>query len=158
MSVAITYGCTNATESLGAGFDTGGATSGSTTTVIATPPDGANAINYGIQCRNQGLIGQAQCSVQIGKPSIVLLANPKIVPVNTASSVGWVTASMTSCVVSSPDLPDFTAQNADNTSVNGMATTSPLTQDTLILLHCITVGGSTKDATTTILIATSTTP
>ena len=58
---------------------------------------------------------------------------------------------MSSCVISSPQQADFTATNAGNTSVNGMATTSPITQDTDILLHCVTLGGGTRDATTTIV-------
>jgi hypothetical protein len=158
MSIAIAYSCTNATASTGSGFDTAGATSGSTTTVLANPPAGANTANFGITCTNQSLIGRAQCSVQIGRPSIVLVANPRIVASGASSTIGWITSGMSTCVVSSPDLPAFTTTNASNTSVNGMAITPPITANAGILLHCVTVGGSTRDATTTVLVATSTTP
>ncbi|MDB5237976.1 MAG: hypothetical protein JWM46_246 [Candidatus Kaiserbacteria bacterium] len=152
MSVSLSYGCTNATGSSGSGFATLGATSGSTTTVIAAPPAGSNTATFGLTCTNQNLTGQASCSVQISKPSIVLLANPKVVATSTLSTVGWVTSGMSSCVVSSPQQADFTAANAANKSVNGMATTSPVTQTTDILLHCVTLGGGTRDATTTITV------
>jgi hypothetical protein len=151
MSVSISYGCTNAVSSTGSGFFTNGATSGSTTTVITAPPTGVTKATFGITCINQNLSGQASCDVQVSRPSIVLVANPKVVATSTASTVGWVTSGMSSCVVSSPQQADFTAANAGNTSVNGMATTSPITQDTDILLHCVTLGGGTRDATTTIV-------
>ncbi len=151
MMLTISYGCTNATGSTGSGFDSLGATSGSTTTVLTAPPTGVNKATFGITCINQNLSGQASCDVQVSKPSIVLVANPKVVATSTASTVGWVTSGMSSCVISSPQQADFTATNAGNTSVNGMATTSPITEDTDILLHCVTLGGGTRDATTTIV-------
>ena len=151
MMLTISYGCTNATGSTGSGFNSLGATSGSTTTVLTAPPTGVNKATFGITCINQNLSGQASCDVQVSKPSIVLVANPKVVATSTASTVGWVTSGMSSCVISSPQQADFTATNAGNTSVNGMATTSPITQDTDILLHCVTLGGGTRDATTTIV-------
>jgi hypothetical protein len=49
-------------------------------------------------------------------------------------------------------MPDFTAANANNTSVNGMASTSPITTSVNILLRCNTLGGATKVATTTITV------
>ena len=151
MMLTISYGCTNATGSTGSGFNSLGATSGSTTTVLTAPPTGVNKATFGITCINQNLSGQASCDVQVSKPSIVLVANPKVVATSTASTIGWVTSGMSSCVVSSPQQADFTAANAANTSVNGMATTSPITEDTDILLHCVTLGGGTRDATTTII-------
>lgn len=150
MSVAISYSCGNATGSTGQGFDTQNQTSGSTTTVITTPPAGATGANYLLNCTNQGASAQAQCSVQIGNPSIVLVANPKVVDPGSASTIGWVTSGMQSCVISSPELPDFTAANANNTSPSGMASTTPLSTPVHILLHCVTVGGGIRDATTTV--------
>ena len=152
MSVAIAYSCTNATGSAGSGFDTDGATSGATTTVIANPPAGTNTATFGIVCTNQNLVGRAECKVQIGRPSIILVANPRIVQSGASSTIGWITSGMRSCVVSSPDMPAFTAENADNTSVNGMATTSPLTSGVRIRLNCTTVGGGVRVATTTVSV------
>jgi hypothetical protein len=157
MSIAIAYSCGNATDATSQGFLTGGALSGSTSTVITTPPPNANSATFGITCRNQNLTANAQCSVQIGRASIILVANPKVVEEGEGTTIGWITSGMQSCVISSPDLGDFTAENADNTSVNGMASTSPLTSDARFLLHCLTVGGNTRDATTTVeVMATST--
>jgi len=151
MSVAISFSCGGATGSAGAGFDTQNALSGSTSTVITAPPSTATGQVFGVKCTNsQSLSAQAQCTVQVGKASIILVANPQQVNSGEASTIGWITSGMQSCVVSSPDLPDFTAQNAGNTSVNGMATTSPLTSPAHILLHCTTTAGGTRDATTTV--------
>lgn len=150
MSVAISFSCGNATGSAGSGFDSKNALSGSTSTIVASPPQGAVGVNYGINCTNQGASAQAQCTVQVGKASIILVANPKVVHSGEASTIGWITSGMKSCVVSSPDLADFTSANALNTSVNGMATTSPLTQPAEIDLHCTTVAGGTRDASTTV--------
>ena len=150
MSIAISYSCGNATGSTGQGFDTGNQTSGSTTTIITAPPAGATGANFVLNCTNQGASAKAECSVQIGRPTIVLVANPKVVDPGSASTIGWVTSGMQSCVVSSPELPDFTEANAGNTSTSGMASTTPLTAPVHILLHCVTSGGGTRDATTTV--------
>lgn len=152
MSIAITYAC-SAGMSVGSGFDTGGASSGATTATLTTPPIGTNTASYGLTCTNQGLSANASCSVQIGKPSIVLVTNPKTVPMNTASAIGWVTAGMQSCVIGSPDLPDFTSANAGNTNVNGAVTTPALTGPARFILHCVTLGGGTRDASSTIEVA-----
>ena len=152
MTVTIAYGCSNATGSTGQGFDTQNQLSGSTTTVISAPPAGATSANFVLNCTNQGASARAQCSVQIGRPTIVLVANPKVVDPGKASTIGWITTGMQSCVVSSPEDGAFTAENATNTSVNGMASTSPLTSPIHILLHCVTVGGGTRDATTTVSV------
>ncbi len=159
MSVAISFTCTNATGSTGAGqgFETNNETSGSRSVTIENPPAGATGVNFGLTCRNQNLTAKAECSVQIARPTIILLANPKHVASGESSRVGWVTSGMQSCVVSSPQMPGFTTQNANNTSVNGTATTSPLTRDTTVVLTCQTIGGNTKAASTTITVGDSAT-
>lgn len=158
MSVAIAYTCGNSTGSQALGFDSNNATSGSTSTVLVAPPSGVNTATFGISCSNQGVVAKAECSVQIGKPSIVLVATPKIVPKGDKSNIGWITSGMKSCIISSPTLADFTAQNATNTSVSGAVTSPALTADTVFQLMCTTVGSSTRVASTTVLIATSTNP
>lgn len=150
MSVAITYGCTNSTSSVGNGFSTDGALSGATSTIIANPPQGASGKNFQITCINQGAVAREECTVQIARPTIVLVANPQNVRSGDTSGVGWVTSGMQACSVSSPDMADFTSRNVNNTSVNGMATTSALTKSVNIVLRCTTVAGGTRTATTTI--------
>lgn len=152
MTIAISYSCGNATGSAGQGFDTGNALSGSATTTLSNPPAGATKATYGLQCVNGTIPATASCSVDISRPSIILVANPKVVAVNASSTIGWLTTGMKSCVVSSPDMPEFTAQNALNTSVNGMAITPALTETSVFLLRCTTQGGQTKDATTTVQV------
>ncbi|HTR18504.1 MAG TPA: hypothetical protein VMH91_00795 [Candidatus Paceibacterota bacterium] len=155
MTVAMSYSCGNATGSSGAGFSTGNQTSGSTTTVITTPPSGTNTANFGLTCTNGSQATGAQCSVQINQPAIVLVSNPKTVPNGQPSSIGWVTAGMQACVISSPQDAAFTASNANNQSVNGVAQTDGITGPTEFDLTCTTLGGQTRIASTTVSVGTA---
>lgn len=157
MSIAISYTCGNADGSAGLGFDTANAISGSTSTVITTPPQGTNTATFGVQCRHQGLTANAQCSIQVGRASIVLVATPRTVAPQASSTIGWVTSGMQSCVISSPTLSDFTTRNATNTSVSGAAITPPLATTTDFVLGCTTVGGSARQATTTVVVSATST-
>lgn len=147
MTVALTYSCSNGDYFKTNGFETSGAFSGTASALVVTPPPGTNVLRYGFTCGNSssGLTANAQCSVQVGKPAITIVAIPKTVPSGSSSQIGWVTSGMQSCVISSPQLPDFTAQNAANTSVSGVATTPPLTSAAQFILHCTTVGGGSQD-------------
>ena len=155
MEALITFSCSAGTSS-GSGFNTNGAQSGSATTTLSAPPGNTNTANFGLTCTNAGLTGSAQCSIQVGKPGIVLVANPKTVVSGKTSALGWVTSGMQKCIISSPNLSDFTSQNADKTSVNGTATTPPLTATNSatttynFLLSCVTLGGGTRQASTTV--------
>ena len=66
--------------------------------------------------------------------------------------ISFFTTGMQSCILSSPDQPVFTAQNASNTSVAGAAETEAVTTSARFLLHCETVAGSVRDATTTVSV------
>lgn len=153
MSVAIAYSCTNATESSGSGFVTGGAISGATTTVLANPPASARTATYALTCRNQSLTAKAECKVQIARPRVAIVARPNPVREGATTTVAWVSSGMNSCVVSSPQLPEFTDANADDDRINGTASTPPITQETHVFITCETVGGNTKVASTTIRVA-----
>jgi hypothetical protein len=152
MSVSISYACTNATGSTAGGFNTNNQLSGSATAVITAPPSGTNTATYGVTCTNQSLTASAQCSVQINQPSIVLIANPSVVATSSATAIGWVTSGMSACTVSSPDSAAFTAANAGNTSINGVATTPALTSTMHVVLNCVTTGGGTDSAMTTVSV------
>ncbi|MBV9159177.1 MAG: hypothetical protein JO019_01105 [Candidatus Kaiserbacteria bacterium] len=153
MSVAISYSCTNSVTSDGIGFFSLHQLSGSTTTVAQLPASG-NTINYGIACvGTTGAVATSTCNVQVSHPSIVMVANPQTVSRGTTSVVGWVTTGMNACTVSSPDMPDFTAHNAGIRATSGVATTTPIATTTRVVLHCETIGGGTRDATTTITVA-----
>ncbi len=152
MTLAIAYSCASGTAS-STGFTITTQPSGTATTTVASPPAGTNTATYTLTCNDQGGTTGAQCSVQVGRPSIILIANPRTVAANGISLLGWITRGMQSCVISSPDQADFTARNSSNTSPNGVATTSPIPSQASFLLHCVTIGGGTKDATTTIMVA-----
>ena len=155
MTVSMSYSCGNALHSAGSGFDTRDQLSGSTTTVITTPPSGDNTASFALTCINQTLTASAQCSMQVNQPSIVLIANPSVVPSGTATAIGWVTSGMKSCTISSPDSAAFTAANAGNTSVSGVATTSTLTAPMNVVLNCQTLAGGTRQASASITIGNS---
>ncbi|MDO8575947.1 MAG: hypothetical protein Q7R90_01390, partial [bacterium] len=79
------------------------------------------------------------------------VANPKTVQSGEISLLSWLTTGMDSCVISSPDQADFTLRNSSYTSVTGAATTSPVASSgAMFLLHCETLAGGIRDATTTI--------
>src|SRR3989344_5695409 len=152
MTVAITWGCSEGV-SVGSGFETGGNISGATSTVLTAPPTGANKVSFGLTCSNKGLSAPASCDVQVAKPAIVLVANPKEVKeFGDVSKIGWVTSSMKECVISSPQQADFTDRNATRTNVNGVAESSPITEVSDFVLTCTTLGGRTRHATPTVSV------
>lgn len=131
--------------------------SGSATVTVQAPPSGTNSASYGLTCTNNGQNASAQCHIQINQPAIDLVANPQSVPSGQTATIGWVTAGMKSCVISSPQDTSFTQQNASNTNVNGAAQSDALSSSTEFDLTCTTLGGQTKTASTVVTIgATST--
>ena len=150
-TLAITYGCSSGVAS-SSSFTVTTQPGGSATTTVKAPPRGTNTATYTLACTDNAKTTGAQCSVQVNKPSIILVANPKTVPANGTSLLSWLTTGMDSCVISSPDQADFTLRNSSNTSVTGAATTSPVTGSAGFLLHCETLAGGIRDATTTIQV------
>jgi hypothetical protein len=151
--ISFSFSCGSATASKGTGFDTGGALSGNASIPAPVPPSGTNQASYTLTCINQGVTASALCQVQLNKPGIVLVTNPKTASVGDSSLIGWITAGMQSCVISSPDDQDFTARNAGNSSTNGAATTSQLSSGTTrFQLDCQTLAGASKSATTTVSV------
>lgn len=153
MSMAISFACRNSATSGGTGFDTNGQLSGSATPVIESPTIGSNnVVKYGLTCSKEGKTDTAECTVQVNKTSIVLIANPREVQSGGEANIGWVTGGMEECTIASPTLSGFTAENAGNTSTSGVAKTPPLTQETKFVLSCTTKSGGTKTAETTVQI------
>jgi hypothetical protein len=151
MPLTITYSCSSG-KSEGAGFDTGGAPSGSATITIPNPPTNTNIATYGLKCTDGAAVATKQCSVQVAKPGIVLVANPKAVQSGKTSAIGWITSGMSTCVISSPQLQNFTDEHRNTTNVNGSVATPPLTGTSDFVLKCTTIGGSSRAATTTVTI------
>lgn len=63
---------------------------------------------------------------------------------------------MKSCQVWSPQMPGFSLANENNTSINGTATTSPISRDTTVLLTCETIGGAEKETAIEIIVGNGT--
>lgn len=152
MQASISYSCQNANTSSGEGFSTNGQLSGSASTTVASPILGSTSLTYGVTCSKDGVTDSAQCTVNVNKPSIVLVANPRDIDEGEKTTIGWVTGAMDKCVISSPTLSDFTEENKDNTSVSGSVRTPALTRDTKFVLTCVTKAGSTKSAETTVRV------
>lgn len=152
MSVAVSFACRNANTSVGNGFSTANQMSGSATPVVAQPSIGSDSVTYGLTCSKEGKTDTAQCTVEINKASIVLIANPRDVESGKESNIGWITSGMEACTISSPTLSGFTAENAGSTSVSGVAKSPPLTTDTKFVLSCTTKAGGTKTAETTVKV------
>ncbi len=150
MQVAISYACQNSVASKGEGFSTNNQLSGSAQATVASPTPGSTTVKYGLTCSKEGQTDSAECTINVNKPSIVLVANPKNIKIGETSTIGWVTGAMESCVISSPTLTSFTEENKNNTSASGVAKTPPLTQNTKFVLTCTTKAGGTKTAETTV--------
>lgn len=154
-NVSIAFSCTNAVSSTGTNFTTGGQLSGTVDTTVQKPPNGINTIDYGVTCTAQN--GQTAtapvCQVEINQPLIVMVTVPAAVKANEKSSVAWVTRGMSSCAISSPDLPAFTEENKNIKNVNGTVPKTPaLTQSTQFTLTCQTKGGEQRTETRTIQV------
>ncbi len=144
-SITLGFQCVNSANSTGSGFSTSNLMSGTTSVILATPPVGTNTATYSLTCGNSdnSITAGAQCSVQVGTPKIVLVANPTTVPSGASSSIGWITSGMQSCTIASPELPDFTAQNANDTAVIGVVQTTPIATSSDFVLTRTTLGGNT---------------
>lgn len=145
--VAISYACENATESTGTNFSTDGALSGS---AVETMPSVGTSQIYSLKCTSKNVSHTAQCAVQINKPSIALVASPNVIQRGEQTTIGWVTSGMESCVISSPTLSAFTADNEAHTSPSGAVRTPGLSQETEFVLTCSTKSGAERTAQITV--------
>jgi hypothetical protein len=153
MPISFSFSCGNSNGSAGTGFDTNGALSGNASSTVPAPPAGQNTATYALTCIKLGVTASAQCQVQIGRPGIVMVTNPKSVKGGETSLIGWVTSGMKSCTISSPDQQDFTSRNAGITLTSGAASTSPIVTASRFRLDCETLGGDTRQSETTITLA-----
>lgn len=147
--IAISFACTNNATSTGVGFDTNGASSGSAQAVTATSSTASNA-TYTLSCTAGGVTQSSSCTVTLNRPSIMVAATPRSVSSGGIASIGWVSTGMSSCGISSADLPDFTVANKDIHAVSGLATTTALYATSVIDVSCTTLGGGTRTASVTI--------
>ena len=105
---------------------------------------------------SQGAGANASCvtNVRVSEPAvraaIILVANPKFVRAGERATLGWITTGMRTCVISSPQFPAFTAEHSERTAVFGTATTPVLRARANFILSCMSAGGVSRAATTTI--------
>jgi len=149
MQVAVSYACQNSSTSVGSGFSTGGALSGSSVVTVAAPSFGQHTVNYGLTCSREGKTHSAQCTIDVNKAAIVLVAVPKTVASGGAANIAWVTSGMEYCTISTTGTGTSTI-SATSTPTAGSISSGPLTITTDFGLTCETKNGMMKAATTTV--------
>lgn len=161
-TVSFSYACAGgATDIAASGFPITATTlSGNATTTIQKPA-GGNSVAYSLSCINKSVspaaTASAQCTVQVGNASIVLVATPDRVAQSETdttkkqSTIGWVTSGMQACTIADPDFSDWTSQQAGNTSVSGAATSPVITTTTTFTLTCTTLAGTTASSSVKVL-------
>jgi|GEM_PF-3636580 len=153
MSVALSFACRNSNASGGTGFSTGNQMSGSATPVIESPTLGSSVAKYALTCSKEGKTDTAECTVQINKTSIVLIANPKTVRSGGEANIGWITSGMESCRLWSSTLnQEWEGEGGNTANTSGVAKTPALMEDAHFQLDCTTKAGGTKTAETTVTV------
>ena len=150
MQIAISFACQNAATAGGSGFSTNGNLSGSATAVVPAPTLGSSKVTYGLTCSNQGKTDTAECTIDVQRSSLVMVANPKNISSGESANIGWISKGMERCTLSSPTLPQFTEEQSTLTQVSGVVKTPALSQHTKFVLTCTTLSGATKTAETTV--------
>jgi hypothetical protein len=142
--INLGFNCQNAVTSNGVGFSTNGQLSGSAQITVEAP----------------------QCVVQVNKVSMIFITNPSTITLQSSdagdsdddderSTLGWTTSGMESCVVSSPDFPDFTEKNKNKKNTTGTVKTPVFTsniEEADFVLTCMTLGGEERTKSETISI------
>lgn len=158
MDIAISYACAGgATSARAQGFTIPANSLSGTTSVVAEKPTLGDTVTYGLTCANGAETSSAQCTVRVGRTSIVLIATPEKVQLSDPeetkrqSTIGWVTTGMQSCVISSPELSTWSDQQKGISSVAGAVTSPTLTADANFVLTCKTLGGTEASSTVKVI-------
>lgn len=159
-SFNLTYKCTNATKSEGIGFSTKNATSGVELISVGTPSAETDLKTYTLKCSNSQESVADTCSVQVNRitPPIWHMIPGQTVKSGNSVTVGWITGGTNACVISSPDLPDFTEAHKNNPSANGAVDLPVLTntgsnpKNITLKLNCTTKGGGSREWSTTVRV------
>jgi hypothetical protein len=153
-SVALTYSCSQGTAT-GNGFTASGQ-NGSASVTPEKPPRGSTSVTYGLTCTgSQGQTVQATpCQVEVGVPTIVIVASPQIVESGKYTTLGWVTRGIKSCVIQSTDdrHRDWNEAQKGRTNPSGTAKSPDLTADTVFELTCKTQEDKEKKSNVTVRI------
>jgi hypothetical protein len=155
MTIGIVWSCGGtASTSVGTGFSTGNALSGSVNATASKPSDGSGVNTFSLACGDGAATSTASCNVQVNSAPIILAAVPSSVHSGESANIAWITptGSMSSCTPSSPDLSGWTAEQAGVKKVNGTVPTPPLTSATRFVVTCTTAAGGVKTAQTTVTV------
>ncbi|MBI2618291.1 hypothetical protein HYW58_02460 [Candidatus Kaiserbacteria bacterium] len=123
----------------GVNFSTGGAVSGS---AVVTPAD---TTQYTVICSNGG---QSSVTVNVLHPDLSITATPSLLQSGDTTSIAWFATSVNSCSVS-----ENNSGITDSWSgTSGTQISSPITEQTIYTLTCLTDGGALSESVTVNLI------
>lgn len=149
--IAISWMCQNATNKRVDGFtvDESASVLSGTAQVTASTTAGQSTMQFSLTCLKEGQTHQAQCSVEVVKPFIVLVATPSTVASGGSVRVGWVTGGMRNtsdaCSLTSEELPSVV-----HTATAGVVDIPNITQETTFTLTCTTRTGGPKTGEVTV--------
>lgn len=137
-SVSLSWSCQNAASCTAVansdGFSTGGAVSGTDSSV--TPSITSGPATYALTCGASTFNFPA---VTVHSPSATISAAPSRVPTNSASTITWSSADVTSCAVSGPGLSSTSETGAQAVTV---------TKQSTYTITCQTAGSPVTDSVT----------
>jgi len=146
-STTVIWSASGASSCSGQGFFTGGATSGQ---VTVTP---TYTTTYTVQCtwsgnyRNNGL-SSSSGTVTVLNPILSISATPSLLQSGSTSVITWTATAVNSCAVSENNTTIIDSWSG----TSGTQTTSPITEETIYTLTCVTDGGQVPESVTVRLV------
>ena len=138
-SATLEWSGVSSSSCSGVNFSTGGAVSGS---AEVTP---SSTTQYTVICSNGG---EASVTVTVLHPDLSITATPSLLQSGDTTSIAWSASSVNSCSVSE----DNSGITDSWSGTSGTQISSPITEQTIYTLSCVTDGGAVAESVTVSLI------
>jgi hypothetical protein len=155
--ISLSWTCRNAntsgTASVGEGFNTNGAASGtiSDMTATSTATTTLSSMHFGLTCKKGGETKQASCELQTVRPFLILVAVPSSVVSGATANIAWVTGGMRNtndaCALRSSGDATFMKQG-----VNGVAESHTIATSTIFTMRCTSAAGYSHETSVTVTL------
>lgn len=155
--ISLSWTCRNAntsgTASVGDGFNTNGAASGtiSDMTATSTATTTLSSMHFGLTCKKGSETKQASCELQTVRPFLVLVAVPSSVVSGATANIAWVTGGMRNtndaCALRSSGDATFMKQG-----VNGVAESHTIATSTIFTMRCTSAAGYSHETSVTVTL------
>ncbi len=155
--ISLSWTCRNAntsgTASVGDGFNTNGAASGtiSDMTATSTATTTLSSMHFGLTCKKGSETKQASCELQTVRPFLVLVAVPSSVVSGATANIAWVTGGMRNtndaCALRSSGDATFLKQG-----VNGVAESHAIATSTVFTMRCTSAAGYSHESAVTVSV------